>query len=81
MPEAKGSIIRQRRREKGWKIPQLATRCEVSPAHIDNVEHGRKKPSIELVYRLATALGIEARDIVADPASLDIDVVDAGTAA
>lgn len=81
MPEARGNVIRQRRREKGWKISQLATRCNISRPHLDNVEHGRKNPSIELIYRIATALGIDAKDIAADPASLDIDVTGPAPAA
>lgn len=63
----KHTAIRERRQALGIKQPEFARRAEVSYQHLNNIECGRKQPSIEVVHRIARALGCEASDLLADP--------------
>lgn len=69
MPQVRGSEIRQRRLRLGLKKSELATLTRSTYKTIDHLEHGRQGASIELVYRLANAIGAEPEDLLAgDPA-------------
>lgn len=46
------------------KIGQLATRCGASYGHLHNIEHGRKRPSIELLNRIARELKVSVDELI-----------------
>ncbi|MFV2172259.1 helix-turn-helix domain-containing protein [Actinomadura sp. LOL_016] len=59
----RGAKIRLLRQQTGVKKAPFAKRCGCSYSHLDNVEHGRKQPSIELLHRIANQLGVDIDEI------------------
>ena len=65
-PSAKrpGAKLRAARIASGLTVADLAIRLKVSPQRVSNLESGQREPSLEMVHRIATAIGC-------DPHSLD----------
>lgn len=66
---SKLSIILGRRiqkRRKGLKITQeeLAEKVKISRAYMGYIEQGRNTPSLQVVHKIASALGIKAKDLL-----------------
>lgn len=60
-----GPVLRRLRFEKGLSQEELAERMGMaSHAHISRLESGRKQPTLEMLFRFADALGVEAWEIV-----------------
>lgn len=60
-----GPILRRLRLEKGLSQEELAERAGMaSHAHISRLESSHKQPTVEMLFRLADALGMEAWEIV-----------------
>lgn len=60
-----GAAMRRLRVERGLSQEELAEKMDMtSNAHISRLENGKKLPSLEMVFRLADALDIEAWEIV-----------------
>ena len=60
-----GKVLREFRVKAGLTQEELAARLDYnSSGYISRLELGTKKPSVELLFRLADALGIEAWEIV-----------------
>lgn len=60
-----GPVLRRLRFEKGLSQEELAERLGMaSHAHISRLESNRKQPTLEMLFRLADALEIEAWEIV-----------------
>ncbi|MDR1894383.1 MAG: helix-turn-helix transcriptional regulator [Spirochaetales bacterium] len=55
------------RKKAGISQMKLAERCDTSPSYIGEIEIGRKFPSIEMIEKIASALGIEAHQLFMDP--------------
>ena len=51
--------IRKFRTELGWSQEKLAEKADVSPSYITQIELGNRSPTIEVIEKIATALGIE----------------------
>jgi transcriptional regulator with XRE-family HTH domain len=47
------------RKIEGISQMKLAERCDTSPSYIGEIEIGRKFPSVEMIDKIASALGIE----------------------
>lgn len=60
----KTAEIRRRRLALGLTQLQLAENAGVSYPHLNNVEEGRKPPSVTVVAKLAAALGCEPADLL-----------------
>lgn len=56
---------------KGWSQSQLAVQADSSNGQIGNIESGKAFPSFELIYRLASALGIHPADLFLRNASVN----------
>jgi transcriptional regulator with XRE-family HTH domain len=71
MPVVKGSEIRARRQRLGVKLGPFAAQAGVGYKTLANIEcGGQKYVSIEVVHRIASALGMNADDateLIADP--------------
>lgn len=69
MPQVHGSIIRSRRQRLGIKLGEFAKRADVNYKTLANIESGHSNGgvSIEVVYRIADALGVEADDLLVKP--------------
>ena len=61
---ALGARLRELRKEKGLKLVALANKSGVSLAYVSEVERGRKLPSLEILDRLAGALGLSILDVL-----------------
>ena len=60
-----GPVLRRLRIEKGLSQEELAERTGMaSHAHISRLESSRKQPTLEMLFRLAEALEMEAWEIV-----------------
>jgi len=62
-----GERIRQLRLGLGLSVRTLATKTEVSPSLISQVEHGHVTPSIGSLERIAMALEVSLGTFFADP--------------
>jgi len=56
-PQEGASPIRQARQSAGIKVGELATAAGITPQHLNNIEAGRRRPSIGTLRKLADALG------------------------
>ena len=52
------TLIREKRKEKGISQGKLAGLVQVSQPFIAEIESGRKKPSLDVLMRICTALEI-----------------------
>jgi transcriptional regulator with XRE-family HTH domain len=66
-----GGRLRQARAGRGMTQADLADRAGVSEAYVGRLERGRAAPGIDLVARLAKALGLPAADLLPDGPSSD----------
>ena len=67
---ALGSILRSRREATRRTLSEVAAEAGLSPAHLSEVERGRKEVSTERLLALAHALGVRPAEIYADLARL-----------
>jgi transcriptional regulator with XRE-family HTH domain len=67
---ALGSILRARREASRRTLSEIATEAGLSPAHLSEVERGRKEVSTERLLAVAHALGVRPAEVYADLARL-----------
>src|SRR5260370_13078091 len=67
---ALGSILRRRREAMHRTWPEVAGEAGLSPAHLSEVERGRKEVSTERLMAVTHALGVRPADLFADLARL-----------
>jgi ribosome-binding protein aMBF1 (putative translation factor) len=75
-----GGAVRRRRDAAGLTQGGLAGRAKIHPATVGLIERGRQSPTLEMVGRLAAALGTTAAALLAEAESPDppADVPDDG---
>lgn len=59
-----GVFLKARRRALALTQQSLARKLGVRASHIALLENGRRRPSLGLIVRLATALGIDGRELL-----------------
>ena len=64
--KALGERIRRARRSRGVTQERLGELCGISTAHIGHIERGTRIPSLETFYKICTALGASADDLLLD---------------
>ena len=70
--KALGARIRRARKERGITQERLGELCAISTAHMGHIERGTRIPSLDVFYRIVTALGISADELLIDsPKSYD----------
>jgi len=67
---ALGSVLRQRREAVHRTLTEVAAEAGLSPAHLSEVERGRKEVSTEKLLAVAHSLGIRPADLYANLARL-----------
>ena len=79
--------LRAGRKERGWRLEDLAVRSGVSRGMLQQIETGQTNPSIATVARICATLGVSIGQLVEPPEDLgrvttadDIDVRRAGRA-
>jgi len=66
-----GGRLREVRTARGMTQTDLAANAQVSPAYVGRLERGEAAPGIDLVDRLAAALGTTAGDLLPSAESPD----------
>ena len=61
-----GPIMRRFRHLKDLTQDELAARLEIAPSYVSRLESEIKKPSLEMLFRLADALEVPASVIIAE---------------
>ncbi len=67
MPEveqAAGRVIADRRRKAQHTQESLAEACDLHPTYVSQVERGLKSPTLRVLFRLATAMGIAPSTLI-----------------
>lgn len=59
-----GQNIRKHRKERGWTQEQLAFEAGVKRAYLSEVENGHRNVSLDVVEKLASALGTTADQLM-----------------
>lgn len=62
--DAFGVILRAYRLERGLTQEQLSERVNVVHSFICSLENGKKQPSLQMVLKLAAALGVRPGELV-----------------
>jgi transcriptional regulator with XRE-family HTH domain len=63
---ALGGVLRRRRVASGRTLTEIAIEAGLSPAHLSEVERGRKEVSTERLLAVAHALGVDAAQVYAE---------------
>jgi transcriptional regulator with XRE-family HTH domain len=71
-----GELVASGRRERKWSLRQLATEIGVTPAYVADLEADRRLPSVELIGRISTVLGISLEDLAAADSRLSTELRD-----
>ncbi|HEY2951415.1 MAG TPA: helix-turn-helix transcriptional regulator [Verrucomicrobiae bacterium] len=61
-----GESIRKHRKEAGLSQEKLAEKAELHPVYFGQVERGEQAVSVHALLRIAKALKVRFRDLVAD---------------
>jgi transcriptional regulator with XRE-family HTH domain len=61
-----GEGVRKYRKRAGLTQERLAEKVNLNPVYVGQIERGFKVPTIEVLVRLAKALRVRLRDLVAD---------------
>src|SRR5437762_11511439 len=65
-----GSVLRARRESARRTLSEIAAEAGLSPAHLSEVERGRKEISVESLVAVTHALGLHPSQVFADLALL-----------
>ena len=58
-----GLNLQQKRRAKNFSQEELADRAQVHQTYLSGVENGRRNPSVQILQRIAEALGGDIGDL------------------
>jgi len=58
-----GAVIRDLREKKDFSLREFASKLELSPAFVSDVELGRRYPSDEVLAKMAKHLGASLNDL------------------
>jgi transcriptional regulator with XRE-family HTH domain len=61
-----GNAIRRHRKAVGLSQEKLAEKADLHPVYLGQVERGEQAVSVHALVRLASALKVRVRDLVAD---------------
>ena len=63
-PTIVGNVIADFRRKKGVSQEVLSGLADIGRTHLSAIERGERKPTLETLFRIATALDVKMSDIV-----------------
>jgi transcriptional regulator with XRE-family HTH domain len=70
-----GSIIRERRINKGMSQTELAEKAKITQTFLSLVEHGVRVPSYDVLHRIAEIIGEDASNLEQEADSADSHTV------
>ena len=56
--------IREVRKKLGWTLEALAAEADISTGYLSRIESGKRGADLEIVSKLAAALGVSPREMV-----------------
>ncbi|MEW5957037.1 MAG: helix-turn-helix domain-containing protein [Chloroflexota bacterium] len=59
-----GMKVRQARQQAGLSLSELASRCDLSPSYVTEIEKGRKYPKTDKIMKMAEVLGKSYDELV-----------------
>ena len=62
-----GESISELRRNQKLSQSELARKCHVTQQFIQQIETGKRTPSLRVAFRLATALGVTVDALIGNP--------------
>ncbi|ADX45595.1 helix-turn-helix domain protein [Paracidovorax avenae ATCC 19860] len=68
------SAVRRERERLGLSVSELAKRARIAKSTLSQLEAGSGNPSLETLWALATALGVQVTRLIAEPLA-DVHVV------
>ena len=63
-PYIVGETIMEMRRRKGISQDEISKAADIGRTHISAIECGKRKPTMETLYRLARAMDVKMSDIL-----------------
>lgn len=63
-PKIVGNVIANFRKSKGISQEVLSGFADIGRTHLSAIERGERKPTLETLYRISTALDVNMSDIV-----------------
>jgi transcriptional regulator with XRE-family HTH domain len=61
-----GSNLKALRNARSWTQDHLGERADLNPKYVGEMERGERNPSLDVVWRLARALGVDAAELLGD---------------
>ena len=61
-----GEVIADFRKKKGISQEVLSGLADIGRTHLSAIERGERKPTLETLYRISTALDIKMSDIISE---------------
>ena len=55
--------MKSARTERGIKLERFATDQGISKGYLSDIENGKRLPTIDMLDRIATALGVKLKDL------------------
>jgi transcriptional regulator with XRE-family HTH domain len=59
-----GRNVRRLREQKGWSQEKFAFEADIHRTYISDIERGARNPTITVVEKLATSLGVTASELL-----------------
>jgi len=70
-----GERLRRLRKERGWKLEDLAERTNLSRAYLSRLENGERQPSLTALFRIAQAYGVAFSSLFESEPDLESGVI------
>lgn len=64
--EALGTVVARRRQDAGYSQEEFAYRSKVHRTYMTGIERGSRNPSLAVLERIATALGVALGELISD---------------
>ena len=74
-----GRKLRERRKDRGLTLQQLADLCGLSQPFLSQLENGKAMPSLLALHQVAAALGLSAQELLQPAVSTDVSLVRSDT--
>lgn len=58
-----GARVRELRERHGWSQEDFGHRADLDRTYVSGIERGVRNPTLDVIYRVADALGVEAAEI------------------
>ncbi|MCA1717291.1 MAG: XRE family transcriptional regulator [Actinobacteria bacterium] len=70
-----GERLRRLRKERGWKLEDLAERTNLSRAYLSRLENGERQPSLTALFHVAQAYGVAFSSLFESEPDLESGVI------